>query len=78
MSQDLHPGNSEKPLILLERLTGIVLLLVIASLGWMLVVVHLPEWGQWATPQIQVIVILALLTAALLLVSVLALLHTRG
>jgi hypothetical protein len=62
----------------LERATAAVLLLVLAALGWMVVAAWRPEWGNWLAAEVQVAVVLALLVAALLLVSVTALLHTRS
>jgi hypothetical protein len=62
---------------LLERLTAGVLLAVLAALGWMIVAVYLPAWGCWLSTEAEVLIILALLTAALALVSAVALLHTR-
>ena len=62
----------------LERITAAVLLLVIAALGWIILAAFRPEWNDWASQAVQVLVILALLSAALILVSVVALLHTRS
>jgi len=62
----------------LERGTAGVLLLVLAALGWMVLAALRPEWGQWVALEVQVGIVLALLAAALLLVSVTALLHTRS
>jgi uncharacterized membrane protein YcjF (UPF0283 family) len=75
MSDEKPPSQPRFPL--LERITAAVLLLVLAALGWVLVAAYQPDWIGWATAEVQVIVILALLTAALVLVSVVALLHTR-
>jgi hypothetical protein len=61
----------------IEALTTLVLLAVVATMGWMIAASFAPEAVRWATTQIEVIVILVLLAAALLLVSVVALLHTR-
>ena len=61
---------------ILERLTAAVLLLVVASLVWVLAAAYWPDPSESAM-ELQVIVILVLLTTALLLVSVVALLHTR-
>jgi hypothetical protein len=69
MSQRTYPW--------LERTTAAVLLLVLVALGWMTLAAWEPEWGRWAAQEVQVWLVLALLTAALLLVSVTALLHTR-
>ena len=62
----------------LERLTAAVLLLVLAALGWMALAAWRPEWGRWVALEVQVWVVLAFLGAALILVSVTALLHTRS
>jgi hypothetical protein len=63
---------------LLERVTAAVLVLVLAALAWMIAVVYLPAWGGWASVETQVLIVLALLSVALVLVSVVALLHTRS
>jgi hypothetical protein len=62
---------------LLERATALVLLLVVLAVGWMVLAACLPEWGAWVALDVQVGVVLALMTTALVLVSVVALLHTR-
>lgn len=62
----------------LGRMTAAVLLLVLVALGWMVLAAWHPEWGNWVAPEVQVGVVLALLVAALLLVSLTALLHTRS
>jgi hypothetical protein len=65
-------------LLLLERMTAAVLLVVLAALGWMILAAYRPEWVRLLPVEAEVIVVLVLLTAALVLVSVVALLHTRG
>jgi hypothetical protein len=62
---------------LVEGFASGVLLLVLAALGWMIVAAYVPEWGRSASLEFEVIVIVSLLLAALGLVSVVALLHTR-
>ena len=62
---------------LLERVTAGVLLLVVALLGWILLAAYQPEEARWAAEEVQVLVALGMLSAALVLVSVVALLHTR-
>jgi peptidoglycan biosynthesis protein MviN/MurJ (putative lipid II flippase) len=62
----------------LERVTAAVLLLVLVALGWMTLATLGPGWDGWAAQEVQVSLVLALLTAALLLVSLTALLHTRS
>jgi hypothetical protein len=63
---------------LLEWLTATVLLGVVLALVWMTTVAYQPEWLRLASVQMEIIVVLVLLGSALLLVSVLALLHTRN
>ncbi len=62
----------------LERTTAAALVLVLAALGWMVLAAWRPEWGHRVALEVQVWVVLALLGAALILVSVTALLHTRS
>jgi hypothetical protein len=74
MSQPPTAGTAYR---LLERAAGILLLLVLAALAWMIAAAYVPEWGRLATLETEVILIIGLLLAALLLVSLVALLHTR-
>lgn len=62
----------------LERITTAVLIAVVAALVWIVIVANQPNWLRLPSPATEVIVVLALLVAALLLVSVVALLHTRS
>jgi hypothetical protein len=75
------PDEPERPLSLafrlLEWVTAAVLLLVVAALGWMLLAAYWPERSRFGSDQTEVVALLALLTAALLLVSGAALVHTR-
>ncbi len=59
----------------LEGVTAGVLLLVVVALGWISLAAGL-GWTP-AAEEVEVILLLGLLTAALLLVSLVALLHTR-
>jgi hypothetical protein len=81
MSRATSPADKERapgPLsLVLEWLTAGVLVLVLASLGWMVVAAYLPAWGRWLPVEAEVNLVLVLLAAALILVSALALLHTR-
>jgi hypothetical protein len=61
-----------------ERLTAGVLLLVLLALGWMTLAAMRPDWGDLVPLRAQVQVAVGLLTAAVLLVSLAALLHTRS
>lgn len=61
----------------LERLTAVVLVLVIAAVVWMLIVAAEPSWLRLPSVEMEAVLVLGLLTLALVLVSVVALLHTR-
>jgi ethanolamine permease len=61
----------------LEWVAAAALLLVLAALGWMALAERLPAWGRLPSLEAEILLVLGLLTAALLLVSVLALRHTR-
>jgi hypothetical protein len=73
--------NTDKPAAaqfpLLERVTAVVLVLVVAALGWMALAACFPGWDWGLSLDVQVGLVIALLTAALALVSIVALLHTR-
>jgi hypothetical protein len=61
----------------LERLTAAVLLLVLLALAAIIVLAYKPAWRVLPTVEAEVLTVLGLLLAALGLVSVVALLHTR-
>jgi hypothetical protein len=63
---------------LLDAVTSVVLAVVVLALGWIISASYAPEAVRWASEDMQVIVILILLTAALVLVSAVALGHTRS
>ena len=63
---------------LLDRLTSLLLALVVMALAWITVAAIAPATVHWVGLELAVIVILAVLAAALLLVTVVALLHTRS
>lgn len=67
--------HAELPL--LERVTGVVLILVLLAVGWMMLAAYQPEWSRWLSTPVEILIVLILLFAALALVSVVALLHTR-
>jgi hypothetical protein len=75
-SESNQPNEPSFPL--LERITGLVLVLVVVALAWMVAVAYEPTWLRFAALQVEVIVVVALLSAALALVSLVALLHTRS
>ena len=77
MSEDLPSEKPNTALDLLERVTAVVLVLVIVSLIWMIAATYWPEFVRFASTEQEVGVISGLLIAALLLVSVVALLRTR-
>lgn len=79
MANENTPEHSSEPSFpLVERITGTLLILVIVAIGWITLCAYIPALGKWTSMDMQVIAILALLSAALILVSVVALLHTRG
>jgi ABC-type polysaccharide transport system permease subunit len=69
---------SERRYLWVERLTAGVLLLVVLALVWMIVAAYRPEWGEAVALRVQVWVAVGLLTGAVFLVSLVALLHTRA
>jgi hypothetical protein len=71
-------GNTSRAYSFLERLTGAVLLAVVIAVAWMTTVAYWPDVARLASVQIEVILMLGLLTTALLLVSLVALVHTRS
>lgn len=57
--------------------TGGALVLVLMALGWMTLAAWQPTWAQWPPFPVQTGFVLALLSLALVLVSIVALVHTR-
>ena len=72
------PDRGGRRILLLERATAVVLLIVLLMVGWIALAACRPEWCAWVALNVQVWFVLALLIAALVLVSVVALLHTRS
>ena len=68
---------SKRWLRLLEWLAGGVLLSVVIALSWATLAAYRPTWLRLLSLEIEVLVVVGLLVAALLLVSVVALLHTQ-
>jgi hypothetical protein len=62
----------------LQRITALVLWAVLFSLVWMVFAAYRPESLRLSSVEAEIIIILALLLTALILVSVVALLHTRS
>jgi hypothetical protein len=54
-----------------------VLVLVLAALGWMVGAAYSTPWPRLPSLEVEVLLVLGLLASALVLVSVVALLHTR-
>ena len=67
----------ESPASWLERGTAITLGAVMVSLAWMVSAAYQPDYFRWFSLEAEIVVVLALLLIALLLVSVIALRHTR-
>jgi hypothetical protein len=70
-------SDANSGMLWMDRLTGLVLLLVIAAVAWMVCVSVQPDWLRLASVEMEAVLILFLLTTTLILVSVVALLHTR-
>ncbi len=79
MKDDQSPtADASRPAFrILEYVTAGVLLLVLGGLGCMTAVAYWPVAGDTVIPDLHVIGAIVLLLAALVLVSVVALLHTR-
>ncbi len=71
-------SNNASFVTLLECATGFVLGLVILAVGWILAASAAPELATTGRETLEVSLVLGLLTLALGLVTVVALLHTRG
>lgn len=71
-------GHRGRGAALLERLTAAVLGCVLLALGWIAVAAWRPDVAAAVALPVQVAVVVALLAAALVLVSTVALLHTRS
>jgi len=69
--------NGTRHFFLLEAVAAAALILTMLSLVWMMIVSYEPTWLRFASVEAEVIVVVALFVAALLLVSLIALLHTR-
>jgi hypothetical protein len=69
--QAIRPGS------FLENVTAAVLIAVVLALGWVMVMAYQPESARLPSLEAEVVFTLVLLAAALILVSVVALLHTR-
>lgn len=67
-----------KPDKILEFVASGVLLLVLLSLGWMMLAAAQHTWLRLPSVELEVVLVVSLLSAALLLVSVVALRQTRG
>ena len=61
----------------MKHVTALVLTAVMLAMAWMVVVAYRPDTLRLASLEVEVILILTLLLTALILVSVVALLHTR-
>ena len=61
----------------MSRITAMVLGAVLLSLAWILLAAYVPGYVRWASLEAEVSIIIVLLLTALVLVSVVALQHTR-
>jgi hypothetical protein len=60
----------------LERATALLLVLVLAALAWVVLAAYQPDWAGSAASELSIVIVLLLLTAAVGMVSLVALLHT--
>jgi succinate dehydrogenase hydrophobic anchor subunit len=69
--------NGTRHFLFLEAVAAAALILTMFSLVWMMIASYQPTWLRFASVEAEVITVVALFVAALLLVSLIALLHTR-
>ena len=69
------PRMPSPGLILLEWVTSLLLLIVLASLIWMITVSYRPGFLRLASLEFEVLCVISLLFASLILVSLVSLLH---
>lgn len=62
---------------LLERLTGLVLILVLIAVAWMVAVANFPGVARLSSVEAEAVIVLILLSLSLVLVTVVALAQTR-
>jgi len=61
----------------LENATAVILVVAVLAVAWLVLVAYQPERARLASPEVEVGIVLAILLAALTLVSLVALLHTK-
>ena len=77
-ASDSTSRRTESEASILGWITVSVLLAVILSIAWIVVAAYEPEWVEFASTDLEVALVAALLLAALILVSVAALRQTRS
>ena len=81
MSNDLSSSSQKAngPLLtLLERITAVLLIAVMIAIGWIVLIAYQPSIFRLASDEAEVLIIVSLLVVTLGMVSLVALLHTRG
>lgn len=74
-----EPNLTPAPSVtMLERGTAIALCAVLVSLAWMVSAAFQPDYLRVFSLEAEIVIMLVLLLTTLLLVSVIALRHTRG
>jgi hypothetical protein len=76
-SQDTAGARPVAPFRWLEQATALVLILVLAALAGVVLAAYQPDWTA-AASELLIVSVVVLLTAALGMVSLVALLHTRA
>jgi hypothetical protein len=77
-NQSQDPALKKTTFPWLERVTTVVLLLVLLSLAWILTVAYQPKWLRVLSLDLEVVLVVGVLIVALGLVSLVALLHTQS
>lgn len=77
MNEQNCRGNQPQISSILEHVTAGILLMVVGALLWMILAAYRPTTGSIPVPDWQIIGVTILLLAALALISIVALLHTR-
>jgi hypothetical protein len=75
-SQTTDHHGTGRGLRVLERITGVALILVIIAVGWMIVVAYRPGIMRLGNPEWEVVLVSSTLVIALVLISSVALAHT--
>jgi|GEM_PF-3214851 len=71
-------GPATSGWVRLEQLTALVLVAVVVCVGWMVTAAYEPTWFRLFSLDAEIILVVAVLSTALILVSAAALVNTRS